>query len=384
MMFETTSPVRPHASPLARLVLSLLALALCALAQSSITVAQLKQFIHSSVERKNPDKQVVKFLQGFKLSERLTDHDLMEMLAEGPGPETQEMLKEMQEKTRSLAAPAEAKPAAPPLPPRPAPSSVEQERIISEAREIALDYTKHLPNFICLQFTRRYVDPSGTGYFHQADTVAANLSYFNEHEDYKVISVGGKLAETSYGALGGAISSGEFGTMLREIFDPETRAEFWFDHWGKLRGATALVFGYRVRKDESKWTIDFEHGHDVYRPGYSGLMFIDRDVPTVLRVTLVAEGIPPSFPIQEASTQLDYDYAEISGQRFLLPSRVEMKMRQSRVIVKNEVEFRNYHKYSGESTIHFEADDQVIEEERAKDKATQSAPAAPAKQPEKQ
>jgi hypothetical protein len=36
----------------------------------------------------------------------------------------------------------------PPLPSKPL--SAEQEKIISEAREIALDYAKQLPDFICL------------------------------------------------------------------------------------------------------------------------------------------------------------------------------------------------------------------------------------------
>ena len=323
----------------------------------SMSVAQLKQFIHSSVEMKHPDKQVVKYLKMYKLTERLTDRDLMMMIAEGPGPETAEQLKEMQEATKSLPVPEDmVKPATPPPAPMPPPSVADQERILAEAREIALDYTKHLPDFLCLQYTRRYIDPQGTDYFQQVDTVAARLSYFEQKEEYKVISIGGKLSDKEYQKLGGAISSGEFGTMLRQIFEPETAAEFGFERWAKLDGRICLVYHYHVTRPRSKWSIDWNNGEQVFSPAYSGSIFIDREVPVVMRVTLIAEGIPTSFPIQEAKNTLNYAYQDISGKQFLLPLNSEMRMREGRLLVKNETEFRNYRKYSADAVITFDAE----------------------------
>jgi hypothetical protein len=293
----------------------------------------------------------------YKLTERLTDRDLLMMVAEGPGPETTEELKEMQEATKSLPIPEDmVKPATPPPAPMPAPPVADQERILSEAREIALDYTKHLPDFLCLQYTRRYVDPQGTDYFQQVDTVAARLSYFDQKEEYKVISVGGKLSDKDYQKLGGAISSGEFGTMLKQIFEPETAAEFGFERWAKLDGRICLVYHYHVTRARSKWSIDWNNGEQVYSPAYSGSIFIDREVPVVMRVTLVAEGMPASFPIQEAKSTLNYGYQDLSGKQFLLPLNSEMRMRQGRLLVKNETEFRNYRKYSADAVITFDAE----------------------------
>jgi hypothetical protein len=340
-----------------RIILLVFVAVSLAFAQMSMSVAQLKQFIHSSVEKKFPDKQVVKYLKMYKLTERLTDRDLMMMVAEGPGPETTEELKEMQEATKSLPIPEDmVKPATPPPAPMPAPPVADQERILSEAREIALDYTKHLPDFLCLQYTRRYVDPQGTDYFQQVDTVAARLSYFDQKEEYKVISVGGKLSDKDYQKLGGAISSGEFGTMLKQIFEPETAAEFGFERWAKLDGRICLVYHYHVTRARSKWSIDWNNGEQVYSPAYSGSIFIDREVPVVMRVTLVAEGMPASFPIQEAKSTLNYGYQDLSGKQFLLPLNSEMRMRQGRLLVKNETEFRNYRKYSADAVITFDAE----------------------------
>jgi hypothetical protein len=68
----------------------------------------------------------------------------------------------------------------------------------------------------------------------------------------------------------------------------------------------------------------------------------------------VAEDIPPSFPVNEASTTLDYDYTEISGQQYLLPLRAVMRMRSGKLLTRNDVEFRMYRKFSAEATINFE------------------------------
>jgi hypothetical protein len=242
--------------------------------------------------------------------------------------------------------------------PRPAPPVKDQERIIEEAREVALSYTKKLPDFICLQYTRRLYDRNGSGDFHQYSALAERLSYFEQKEEYKFISENGDSAKTPKNreSLGGAISSGEFGSMLREIFEPQTEAEFHFERWGKLDGRICYVYNYHVTRSNSRWTIDYEHGAQTYRPAYSGLIYIDKDAPVVIKVTLVAEGIPATFPIQEAQSWLQYDYQEISGQKFLLPLKSEMTMRDSKVVSKNEVEFRNYRKYSAETLIKFDTE----------------------------
>ena len=131
--------------------------------QMSMTVGQLKQFIHSSYERKYPDKQVARYIKLSKLTEQLSDRDLLALISEAPGPETADALKQMADQSKRLAPPPaepaeEAKPAPKPAGP-PAPALKEQERIIEEAREVALSYTKKLPDFICLQYTRRLYRP---------------------------------------------------------------------------------------------------------------------------------------------------------------------------------------------------------------------------------
>jgi hypothetical protein len=161
-------------------------------------------------------------------------------------------------------------------------------------------------------------------------------------------------------AVGGAISSGEFGSMMKELFEPGTEAEFRWERWGKLRGRLAYVFAYRVAKARSKWHVTYHRTHEVV-PGYHGLVFVDRDAGAILRITLEAE-LPPDFPIQQATTTLDYDFAEISGQQHILPLKAVVRMREGKLLARNDVEFRLYRKFTAEATVSFETPEPLPEE----------------------
>ncbi len=332
--------------------LLLLGATLC-LAQLTMSVEQLIAFISSSVQLKHPDKQVAAYLHKVKLSDRLSDKVIEDLQAMGAGPKTIEALNELKEASASLAAPApKPKPRTVQIPPPPA---EEQERIIREVREYAMNYSKRLPDFICTQVTRRYLDPTGLEFWQQQDTITAKLSYFEQREDYKVVMVNNHVTDAKFDDLGGATSSGEFGSLLKELFDPASRADFKWERWATLRGNRVHVFSFRVAQTRSKWRISYERRMEIIA-GYSGLLYVDRDAPMVHRVTLKTEDIPATFPIQEASTILDYDIANISGSDYVLPLRAEVRMREGKLLVRNEVEFRMYRKFGAEATITFTPD----------------------------
>lgn len=350
-------------------VLGLLVLAACVcLAQMRMTVEQLTAFVKSSAELKHDDKQVAAYLKRVKLASRLTDDVILELKAAGAGPRTAEALEELKKASADLPEAAAAKPKAPPPPAMPPPPAEEQKRVIGEARDYALNYSKSLPNFICTQVTRRYVDPSGLEFWQQQDIITAKLSYFEQKEDYKVVMVNNRVTDLKYDQVGGATSSGEFGSLLKELFDPATQAEFTWERWGKLRGRIVHVFSYRVAQARSQWHINYDKRMDIIA-GYTGLVYVDKDNPMIHRVTLKAEDIPVSFPIQQASTTLDYDVTNIGGSQFVLPLRAEIRMREGKMLSRNEVEFRLYRKFGAETTITFTPDalpDTQIREEPVK------------------
>ncbi len=318
-------------------------------AEMKMTVDQLRSFIVSSVKMKYSDKQVAEYLKNVRLTNRLDDSTIEDFQAGGAGPKTLEALKVLRENSKTLQPPPtpEAKPAIKLPDP---PDSMEQAEVLKQVTEYAMEYVKKLPNFICTQVTRRFGDPSGMEFWHLYDTVTAKLSYFEQKEDYKVVFVNNKSVDTTMEKLGGATSSGEFGSMMHEIFESGSHTKFDWERWATLRGKRMHVFSYRVPKEFSKWRIVYERS-DSTIPGYHGLIYVDKDTLAVMRITLEADDIPVAFPVQQARTSLDYDFVDISGQQFVLPLRAEVRMRAGKTLVKNESEFRLYKKFGAEATI---------------------------------
>ena len=346
------------------LLLLVTALALTAAGEMSLTVAKLTEFIKSAVQNKSPDKQVAETLRHFKMAEKLDDRTIEELQSLGAGPKTVAVLKDLGDASTSLpeAAPPAPKPVVVPIPP---PDSVEQAKIIDEAREYVLNYTNGLPNFICVQVTRRDVDRNGTGSnWYHLDTITAKLSYSEHHEDYEVIMKNDQpVTNVKLEQLGGTVSAGEFGTMMSEIFDPQSQAQFSWDHWATLRGRRTYVFAYDIQQEYSRYHIkEVETGREIV-PAYRGLIYIDRDAKTVTKITLNPYDIPADFPIRDTHESLDYDLQTIGDMQYMLPLKAVLTSKLTRQMTRNDIEFRLYRKFETGSTIKFDTPDALPEDE---------------------
>jgi len=367
-----------------RLLAAVFAVCLPALCQQSLSIEKLMAFLKSSEtfikEGKMTDKELAGYLAGVKLTERLDDRTVEDLQGSlGLGPKTVEALHRLSSHTQNLAA---AKPVVESKPtPIPPPSSEEQAAIIDEVREYALNYSKTLPDFICTQVVRRYAaphpgtrgggPPGGDPIWYLQDTLTNKLSYFEQKEDYKLILINNNVTTQDYKSLGGATTTGDFGSMMREVFEPSTQAHFEWDHWGTLRGRLTLVFAYRVEQSRSHWHINWDRKLDIM-PAYRGKIYVDKDTKMVTRVTLEGTDIPADFPIRAAETTLDYDFQDISGHTFLLPLKATTIMSSAEYLTKNDEEFRVYRKYSAESDIKFDVGD--VPAPLSDDKTKETAP----------
>ncbi len=365
-----------------RLVLAALLVCACALAQQSLTLEQLLSFVRSSVKMKMPDKEIATYLAKVKLSEHLDERTIEDLQGEGAGPKTVAALDALANATASLPK-AQPKAAPPPPPPTaPPPSSEEQQAIISEIRDEAMNYSKHLPDFICTQVTRKYIAQTGQDDFHPHETVLEHLTYYDQEEHYKVTMVNDHVVDLSHEAVGGASSAGDFGTMMRVTLWPKADALIEFDHWGTLRGNLCYVFSYRITSGNSDYSIEFNRSDRIV-VAYKGLIYVDkkthlildRETHPILRLTLEAIDIPPSFPVQEASERLDYGYQNLSGHEFLLPLKAQVYMRHSRERSRNDIEFRLYQKYSADAVIQFDTETPApLPDDQTKEQPAQPKP----------
>jgi hypothetical protein len=347
---------------------------LAAAAQTqTLTLDQLMKFLTSSVELKMSDSDVAKFLVKTKLSERLDDITIEKLLASGVGPKTLNALRALRDQSESLAT---AKPVAavPKVQLPPAPNAVEQAAIIDEVREYALNYSKSLPNYLATQVVRRYqASAPGARYARssepswvQVDLLTIRLSYFDQKEEYKLIMHNNRPTQEDFKNVGGATSTGEFGSLMRDIFEPRTHARFAWDGWARLRDQLVMAFSYSVEQANSQWGIEYEKKDHIV-PAYSGRILIDKETHLVMRVTLNADNIPLTFPVKMATTILDYDYVDISGHPFLLPVKSETQMSADGVLSRNDTEFRLYRKYSAEAEIKYDITPEALPADQTKE-----------------
>jgi hypothetical protein len=361
-----------------RLTLLVLCLTFALQAQMQMNVEQLADFVRSELAlRQHSDKQIAAYVKKLKLSEKLPDKTILDLEAQGAGPKTVQALQELRNETASLKPPthdstyspttvpdttatgdttAKLRVKTPPIPP---PDSVRQQKILDQIKQYALSYTQNLPNFICVEVMRRYIDPNAGDHYRSLGNILAKVSYNQGKESYKVYSVNGQYSNVSLeqaASTGGAVSNGEFGSLMREIFEDKRAAEFSWDHWATLRGRRMAVFNYFIDSGHSNYSIEYGSGAGEQRiiTAYKGLIYADESTGEIARIKFVAVDIPRSFPISEVTEILDYDLVNISGQQYVCPLLARLYMTAGRDKTKNEIEFRDYRKFGTETSITYE------------------------------
>jgi len=235
-----------------------------------------------------------------------------------------------------------------------APRRPPSDPLIAKAVEAALDFTEDLPNYVCQEMITRYESDSKPANWQARDVVSAALVYDKGKEDYRDISVNGKATKKNIDQIGGSWSTGEFGTILIELLSPATAAQFHYRREERQGGVMAKVYDYSVKRENSNWRII--QASQTYMPAYKGSIWVDPTTGRVLRIEMQAVGFPDEFPTDDVESAVDYQYTRLGDtKQYLLPVHAENLscQRGSDFCSHNVIDFRNYHKYSGESTITF-------------------------------
>jgi hypothetical protein len=62
---------------------------------------------------------------------------------------------------------------------------------------------------------------------------------------------------------------------------------------------------------------------------------------------------PPGYRFPKYITDLEYGPVNISGQEMILPLKASENVREGKRLMRNEIQFVNYRKYSADSTVTF-------------------------------
>jgi len=233
------------------------------------------------------------------------------------------------------------------------PDVAEQQSILSRIREGAIGYADRLQDFVCIEVTIRSAGGLGAHTrWKLLETQEQELTYVAHREGRKLLKVNGKAAtdDQKKKIKGGYFTPGsEFGSYFRKVFDPKAKAEFDWDHEEALPGRRICVFRYRVPRSTSTWSVTVNG--DEIGLGHHGFVHADCGTGAVMRLQLETE-ISDGKPIG-LQVDVHYGLVDIAGKEFLLPQAVEEIARYHSTLTKVEMEFRDYGKYSSDSTITF-------------------------------
>ena len=253
------------------------------------------------------------------------------------------------------------------------PSATETTELIKRTRFNTLQAVGEMPDFVVKQQIQRSAAYAGTGTFQPQDQLVVAVSYRSTGEEsYRVLSRDGvpqtdSQSRGSYDQVGGTSSTGEFVTMIDVIFKPDSEATFTPVDTDVIRGHRAVIFEFSVDKDKAQQRIVSSGSLPASTiSGMSGRIWIDREIARVLKVESIATGIPEGFPITSARRVIDYDWATISGEKYLLPliSDVRLTFREGAKVyeTRNQIRFKEYQKF-GTDVIVVEDDNTPIPEE---------------------
>ncbi len=254
--------------------------------------------------------------------------------------------------------PAEA-PDAPANPGAPAPTPTatkplgSDEEIIQEARLAAAQFTESLPDFLAKQVTSRYFSQTWPARWQKLDEVTADVAHVDGKEEYRNIRVNGAPVNQPP-ERSGSWSTGEFSTTMEDILSYPTNAKFKRRGDDRIAGRASVVFDLTVAQANSHWTLVSPDGRR-YNAAYEGSIWIDKETRRVLRIEMQTVNMPQDFPLLKAESNLTYAFSKIEGKSYLLPEGSDNLAcwRGSGSCTKNTIEFKDYRKFSTESTVTF-------------------------------
>jgi VWFA-related protein len=230
------------------------------------------------------------------------------------------------------------------------------EALVADARQRAIGYAHSLPNFMCVEVTDRSIDPSGNGKWRRKDSMAELLRYLDNAETRTTLEVNGKASTITRAAMEdthGTLSQGEFGGVLKSIFQDSSKADFKWQEAAAIGSETVQVLSYHITHENSTWALQGDNNWKEY-PAFHGLVYIDAATKGVRRLTMVADELPEKFSIHSALMTVDYDYIAIGTHDYLMPIRASVSLTKGkREAVLNDMEFRNYRRYGSATKILF-------------------------------
>ena len=228
--------------------------------------------------------------------------------------------------------------------------------LLSRIQRHAREEIARLPNISCLETIQREHQAPG-GRLRPLDTVRLEVLSNGAHELYaapgeRKFSEGHPVRYVGSGVIG----DGFFGLYLKEVLVNGTAS---YEYIGEEdEGGRRLArYDFRVPVNLSGHHIQLPEGSGTV--GIRGSFWADPETYDVVRLEMDAVDFPPTLPLTEAITVIDYARVSLGeGRGTLLPVAGDFRMtRFTGEFDHNHIEFTHCRLFGARSTISFGAPD---------------------------
>jgi hypothetical protein len=225
--------------------------------------------------------------------------------------------------------------------------------LLSRVKAHMREELARLPNCSCLETVSRDHQPAG-GVMRPLDTIRLEVLYSDGHEIYASPGDRGFSNNQPMDFTGGGlIGNGHFALFLSSI-SGEGSLSYQYKGEESVSGRRLAHYEYRVPVNMSANTITLPEGRGTV--GLKGSFWADPESYDIVRIVAEAEDIPPSLPIVEYVTVIDYAHTNLAGTDFLLPQSADYRLLKfSGELSRNHLEFTHCHLYGAQSSISFGA-----------------------------
>jgi|GEM_PF-3054826 len=231
----------------------------------------------------------------------------------------------------------------------------ERAVMLETVRLYAEDYSDSIPNFLCVRNTDFYMSKTGVDNWKRRVQLRERLVHLEDGDHQEVTAVDGKEVQEGqrvFASAGGITVSGEFGNILRRIFEEKTQTHFYWLGEEPGAGDRRVVIGFSVEKERSSMQLTV--AEEEITSGYDGQLVASGETGRIYRVQLAMHESPEGYPIRGAAWDIRYAPVTVDDKEMLLPRTATTEAYQAGgVFLRNEATYTKYQKYAAESNIEF-------------------------------
>lgn len=232
-----------------------------------------------------------------------------------------------------------------------------EDAILEHARQVNLERTAHMPNFVADEVITFYFDRGGSGAWEHISTVIEDeITMKGKRISRRNFRRNGKpwrgiaLKTRIFGFTPGIPATG-FAAALEPLFDPRCPTTLKFAGNDELRGKAVLAYQFDSPVNGCFGKL---YGGSGYNAPRTGRVIIDGASGDVLQFEEQAFGFPEWFGFVTRHQVMTWDYVKIGEASYLLPISAEFIWTFKRPgRSETVVEYRNHRHFESNTKIQY-------------------------------